>query len=324
MARKGEKTQVGQDRSEVVRELPRACCGEQAATEFLERRRWGDQPACPKCGSDNVYQMTNKQTGERQANFRWRCRDCKKQYTVRTGTVMEDSRIPLHVWCWAFWSACRAKKGISALQIKRETGLSYKSALFLMHRIRFAMAPTSKGGDDGDKLTGTVEVDETYHGGKPRYRRSDNPRGTHGKQPILAMVQRGGQVRARQAPDVTAKTLRQAVNQHVDKAAHLMTDELGTYQTFGHEYASHSVVKHKTGEYVRGDVTTNTVEGFFSLLKRGIYGVYHNVSREHLQRYLDEFEFRFNHRDMDDGARTIAAIQGAEGKRLMYSQPVAD
>lgn len=166
MARKGEKTQVGQDRSGVVRELPGACCDESAAVEFLERRRWGDEPACPRCGSDSVYQMTSKQTGERQANFRWRCRDCKKQYTVRTGTVMEDSRIPLYIWMWAFWSACRAKKGISALQIKRETGLSYKSALFLMHRIRFAMAPTSDGGGDGDKLTGTVEVDETYHGGR--------------------------------------------------------------------------------------------------------------------------------------------------------------
>lgn len=315
---KGSRTKVGGDKSEVVAEIPRACVDEHAAVHFLEKQRWGDTPGCPKCGCTNVYQMQDSKTGERQTNYRWRCRECKKQYTVRTGTVMEDSRIPLNNWCYAFWAACSSKKGVSALQIKRQTGLTYKSALFLMHRIRFAMAPTG----NGPKLTGTVECDETYVGGKPRHRKSSNPRGTAGKQPVVAMVQRGGQVRARVAPDVTAKTLKRAVNEHVDKAAHIMTDEHSSYTLLGREYASHSIVKHRAGEYVRGDVTTNTIEGFFSLLKRGIYGTYHNVSRKHLQRYLDEFEFRYNQRSVDDGARTVAAIQGSEGKRLMYRQPI--
>lgn len=316
MARKGEKTKVGQDKSDIVAEIPRACVDERAAVEFLEAQRWGEEPACPRCGDTNVYQMVNSKTGERQNNYRWRCRGCKKQYTVRTGTVMEDSRIPLHNWCYAFWAACSSKKGMSALQIKRQTGLSYKSALFLMHRIRFAMAPA----DDEGKLNGTVEVDETYIGGKPRYRKSSNPRGTYGKQAVMGMVERGGNARFRMAPDVTAKTVKKAVNEHIDKAARLMTDEHSSYTKVGQEYAEHGVVCHGAKEYVRGDITTNTVESFFAPFKRGIYGVYHNVSRKHLQRYLDEFEFRFNHRKCEDGERTVAAIRGAEGKRLLYRQ----
>ena len=164
MARKGQKTRVGQDKSKIIGAIPRACADEVAAVEFMESMRWDDEPYCPHCGDSNVYQMQDAKTGERSQRFLWRCRGCKRQFTVRIGTVLEDSRIPMRHWCYAFWAACSSKKGVSALQIKRQTGLTYKSALFLMHRIRWAMA------DDHatpTKLSGTVEVDETYVGGKP-------------------------------------------------------------------------------------------------------------------------------------------------------------
>lgn len=148
-----------------LEELPLACSSESVAVEFLEKQRFGDCPYCPKCASVDVYKMLKARSAERQANFRWRCRDCKEQFTVRTGTVFEDSRIPLHKWCHAFWRASTSKKGVSALEMKRQLRLSYKSALFLMHRIRWAMQEHTP-----EQLTGVVEVDETYVGGKPRYR----------------------------------------------------------------------------------------------------------------------------------------------------------
>src|SRR3989440_3162357 len=154
--------QVAAAKSEIVAALPAACSDELTAVEFIERQRWGDEPACPRCGDTDVYQMRGR-NGERNARFLWDCRGCRRQFTVRIGTVFEDSRIPLRHWCYAFWAACASKKGVSALQIKRQTGLSYKSALFLMHRIRYAMTPTRS-----PRLDGTVEVDETYVGGKPR------------------------------------------------------------------------------------------------------------------------------------------------------------
>src|SRR3989475_11676721 len=154
---------AGGDKSEIVAAIPAACSDERTAVEFMERQRWGDSPACPRCGDTDVYQVTDRQTGERSTRFLWDCRGCRRQFTVRIGTILEDSRVPLRHWCYAFWAACASKKGVSALQIKRQTGLSYKSALFLMHRIRWAMAeiPTRP-------LTGIVEADETYVGGKPR------------------------------------------------------------------------------------------------------------------------------------------------------------
>jgi transposase-like protein len=169
---------IGEAASPIIRQLPLACSNEQAAIEFFERMRWRECPACPRCGDTDVYQMQDRKTGERNSRFLWRCRGCRKQFTVRIGTVLEDSPIPLRYWAFAFWASCSSKKGASALQIQRQTGLSYKSALFMMHRIRLAMAPTS----NGPKLDGTVEIDETYFGGKPRYRKSTNPHGTHGKQ----------------------------------------------------------------------------------------------------------------------------------------------
>lgn len=206
------------DKKRLISEIPAACVDETKAVEFLEKQRWCDDPKCPRCESKDVYQMRDRKTGERNKDFRWRCRGCGKQYTVRTGTVFEDSRIALTHWCLAFWRACSSKKGVSALQIKRETGLTYKSALFLMHRIRWAMANTPEG-----KLRGTVEVDETYVGGKPRaskpiYRPVYKGRPELGmkrykgrapdfqdrKTPVVALVERGGRVKAYPPATVTS------------------------------------------------------------------------------------------------------------------------
>jgi len=256
--------------------------------------------------------MKDSKAGARQVNYRWRCKDCKKQYTVRTGAVFEESRIELRHWCFGFWRASTSKKGVSALEIHWQTGLSYKSSLFMLHRIRFAMAPA-----DSNPLTGIVEVDETYVGGKPRNPGEEREKYTS-KVPVLAMIERGGRVRPKVIPNVTAATLQFAIRENVDRRARIMTDEHRSYSGVGRFYASHETVNHSAGEYARGDVTTNTVEGFFSVLKRGLNGIYHSVSKEHLHRYLAEYEFRHNNRFLEDGPRTSAAIKASEGKRLKY------
>lgn len=317
---------VGENKSEIVREIPLACADELAAVEFMEKQRWGDTPCCPCCGSVDVYKMTKRGTDQREANYRWRCRDCGKLYSVRKGTVFEDSRIPLKHWCFAFWAACSSKKGVSAKQIQRQTGLSYKSALFMMHRIRFAMADDKT---NPPKLSGIVEVDETYVGGKPRHKGwkagAPKPRAQYStKTRVVGMVERGGSVRAEVAQTVTSRNLRQIVLENVCTSSRLMTDELKAYRKVGPQYVSHQTVNHGKREYSRGDVTTNTIEGFFSLIKRGMYGTYHSVSKKHLHRYMDEFAFRYNARKVDDGERTRLALQGAVGKRLMYRDPVGN
>jgi len=303
----------------VIQDIPMACADETAAIEFLEKQRWEDMPCCPECGSIDVYQMQDRKTGERQKNFRWRCRDCSKQYTVRTGTVFEDSRISLRHWCYSFWRAGTSKKGVSALELHRHTGVSYKSCLFMLARIRFAMADSVVG-----PLSGDVEVDETYVGGKPRYKgQSKRGRGTK-KQPVFALVERGGRVKTQTVADVTAKTLKAANRENVDSAARILSDEYPSYTGIGAEFAGgHETVCHSAKEYVRGDVHSNTIESFFSQVKRGVNGIYHAVSKRHLHRYLSEFEFRWNHRNLTDGQRTVAAIKAAQGKRLLYKQPIA-
>jgi len=307
-------------KSEAIARIPLACSDELAAVEFFEAQRWGKTPACVHCGSVEVYKMLDAKTGERNRRFLWRCRDCKQQYTVRIGTVYEESRIELRHWCYAFWRASTSKKGVSALEIKRNCQISYKSALFLMTRIRFAMAPDS----DSPKLTGTVECDETYVGGKPRYRGNNRRgRGTI-KTPVFAAVERGGQIRRRVVTDVSGATLKAAIREEVDTQARLITDDFLAYKGIGSEYVGgHQSACHSTREYVRGDVHTNTAESSFALVKRGIMGVYHNVSKEYLHRYLWQFDFTWNHRKLNDGERTVLAIRAAEGKRLMYKQPLA-
>lgn len=304
---------------EVIKALPKACADEKLAHEFMEEKRWGDCPSCPECGSVNVYKMMHSKTGERQVNFRWRCNDCKDQYTVRKGTVFEESRIELRHWCFAFWRATTSKKGVSALEIHRQTGVSYKSCLFMLNRIRFAMSDSAP-----EPLKGDVECDETYVGGKPRYKgQSKRGRGTK-KVPVFAMVERGGSVKARPVPNVTAKTLKTAILENVASSSRIITDENNSYNRIGAYFdGGHESVCHSKKEYVRGDIHSNTVEGFFASVKRGLNGIYHSVSKEHLHRYMSEFEFRYNNRDLEDGERVVAAIKGALGKRLTYKGSIA-
>ena len=317
MERKAQR-KVAAGQSKIVKRIPAACADERSAVEFVEQLRWNGEPACPRCGDTDVAQMTDRE-GNRNARFLWRCHGCKKQFTVRIGTIFEDSRIPLKVWCHAFWRACSSKKGVSALQIQRETGLTYKSALFLMHRIRFAMAPDSA---TPRKLEGAVEADETYVGGKPRYRTprvETEPGWRKPKAAVFAVVERGGEVRAMPIERVTSATVKQALREHVAPTAKLYTDEGSHYAWAQKPWpGGHETVTHAAGEYARGEATTNAVEGFFSLLKRGIYGTFHSVSKKHLHRYVDEFAFRYNTRTADDGSRALAAIRAGDGRRLFY------
>jgi len=307
-------------KSEVVDHMPLACSNELAAVEFMEEQRWGKMPGCVHCGSVEVYKMTGK-TGERNARFLWRCRGCGKQYTVRIGTIYEESRIGLRHWCYAFWRAATSKKGVAALEIMRHCQITYKSALFLMNRIRFAMAPPPVQ----EKLTGIVEIDETYVGGKPRQANvRKRGRGTT-KTPVFAAVERQGRIRRRVIANVTSETLKEAIQQEVSNQACIITDDFIPYRRLGREFeGGHEVICHSTKEYVRGNVHTNTVESSFALVKRGIMGVYHNVSKEYLHRYLWQFDFIWNNRKMNDGERTVELMRVTEGKRLRYRAPAAN
>ena len=304
------------EHSPLIDALPAACADETAAVEFMEAQRWGSNPTCPHCESSEVYQMKNR-AGIRNSRYLWRCRACSEQYTVRIGTVYEDSRLPMKHWCFAFWRACASKKGVSAREIQRHCQISYKSALFLMHRIRFAMTP-----EITPRLKGKIECDETYVGGKPRPGTGYHKRG-HGtkKTPVFAMVERDGSIHRRVVADVTGKTLKSAIRQCVDQKSTIITDEFRAYSGIGKSFTGgHESVFHSQGEYARGDIHTNTAESSFAILKRGITGIYHAVSKEHLHRYVSEFDFRWNTRKLNDGQRTALAIQGALGKRLTYEE----
>lgn len=318
---------VGEAKDETLAKIPQACVDEIAAVRLVEDLRWGKEPACPRCGSTDVYQMLKRGSRERRDDFRWRCRDCKRMYSVRTETIFAESPIPMRIWCHLFWRACSSKKGVSALQISRETGLSYKSALFAMHRVRHAMAVAK---EEPQKLSGIVEADETYVGGRPRHRGHRNPetgklrtgRGT-AKTPVFAIVQRGGDVRLSKLDRITAPTLLPAIWEAVDlEKTTIVTDELGVYHGVGRRVSGgHHTIKHGDRQYVDGWVHSNTVESVFSLIKRGLMGTFHSVSKHHLHRYLSEFEYRWNTRDLPDGERTAQAIRQAEGKRLRYHEP---
>ncbi len=323
---KGQR-KAASDKSAIVAAVPRACADELAAVEFIESLRWSvTGPCCLYCGNTDVYQMKDSKTGKRNRRFLWRCRGCKQQYSVRVGTVMEDSRIPLRHWAYALWKSCSSKKGVSALQIKRETGLTYKSALFMMHRIRFGMAEDWTG---QPKLSGTVEADETYVGGKPRNKQPHKGPAKgwlDRKTPVAAIVERGGNIRSFVTTSVTAANLGKILQENVTLDSHLMTDSAPVYALsgIGKAFARHGMTDHSKGEYAKPDGThSNTVESAFSLLKRGMYGTFHNVSRKHLHRYVAEFDFRWNARKVDDGERLARAVRSAEGKRLRYREPIA-
>jgi transposase-like protein len=287
---------------------------EQART-YLEAWLWTNGPTCPRCKSNDperVYAM--KSASVRPGLFN--CKDCRRQFTVTVGTIFEDSHIPLRKWLVAWYLLCSSKKGMSSLQMQRILGLgSYRTALFMTHRIRHALRDTVYT----DKLTGAVEVDETYVGGKRIG--FGNKAGWDNKIPVVALVERGGRVRSQVMERVTGKNLKNAIRENVLVCSDVHTDDNNKYRGLGPKY-THRVVKHKVKEYARredGQVThTNTVEGYFSLLKRGVIGTFHQVSKKHLPLYLAEFDHRYNHRKVTDGERTVAGLVKAKGKRLTY------
>ena len=284
------------------------------AREHLEALHWPHGPVCPRCGTlDRITKLAGKSTRPGV----YKCNECAKPFTVTVGTIFEDSKIPLNKWLLAFRLLNSAKKGFSAHELHRDLGITYKSAWFMAHRIREAMA-----GDDaplGGPET-VVEADETYVGGKARNRATRKPAP---KKAVVALVERDGMARSFHVANVNAKTLRPLIVTNVDRSAHLMTDESPVYTRVGREFNGHSSVNHSVSEYVTtgGFKHSNTVENFFSIFKRGVIGTYHHMSEAHLARYCREFDFRYNTRKLTDSERTIEAIKGARGKRLMYRQP---
>jgi transposase-like protein len=285
------------------------------AREYLEKLRWPEGPICPHCGSiGKHYQLE----GKAHRPGLWKCVDCRDQFTVTVGTVFERSKIPLSKWLMVVYLLCASKKGMSSHQLHRMLGVTYKTAWFMTHRIREAMKSNPKGllGSGG----GTVEADETFWLNSKRSKkgRAYKGRGFEHKEKIVSLVERNGQVRSFHVPQVNAANLRPILKANMAADAHLMTDEHNAYFRLGKEFASHSVVKHGKKEYVRGKAHTNTVEGYFSLLKRGLIGTYHHVGARHLQRYVTEFDFRYNNRETTDAERADNALRGITGKRLLY------
>lgn len=283
---------------------------EEAARTHLEGLRWPTGPICPHCG---VHGNSAKLEGEAHRDGLYKCRDCRKQYTVTVGTIFERSHIGLDKWVIAVHLLCASKKGMSAHQLHRMMGITYKCAWHMGHRIRYMMQTGSM-----EKLDGIVEVDETYVGGKAKNAHKDKP--IPKKTPVVALVSRDGKMKARKMVDVNSKNVKALLKKHVKPTAEIFTDSSPVYPAATTDLAGHESVNHDAGEYVRGVVSTNTVESFNSLVKRGVMGTYHHISEEHMDRYLDEFGFRWDNRKVSDGERTTRALLQCEGKRLTYKE----
>ncbi len=284
------------------------------ARERLELLRWPNGPICPHCGSIKAWPIKTRaglyKCGEYQ---------CRKQFTVTVGTVFERSKVPLNKWLMAVYLMCSSKKGISSHQLHRTLGVTYKTAWFMSHRIREAMC------DDSGEILGSgggaVEVDETFIGTQDKKLKKKVSGGSAHKMKVLSLVERGGRVRSFHVPNVKAETLQPILMDEIDHNARLMTDGGGQYRKLGKHFAEHNIVDHTYGEYVRGDVYTNTLESYFGVMKRGISGIYQHVGKQHLQRYCSEFDHRFTYRTANgysDAERTDIALRGIAGKRLTY------
>lgn len=301
---------------------------ENQAREWLEARVWPNGPICPHCG---VINSATQLKGKAHRPGLYQCNECREQFTVTVGTVFERSKIPLSKWLAALFLLVSSKKGISAHQAHRMLGISYKSTWFMMHRLREAMREGSLGPMGG--AGAVVEVDETYFGDVPESKRrttrtdgrplSKKTFGFGNKRAIISLVERGGKVRSFHPAMADGESVAKIVRDNIHRESRLHTDESKLYRKVGQEFAAHETVTHSDDEYVCGDVTTNTVEGYFSIFKRGMRGVYQHCSEKHLHRYLSEFDFRYSHRaalGTDDMMRAEKLAKGIIGKRLTYRQ----
>ncbi len=290
---------------------------EAAAIVRLEAIVWPQGPFCPRCGGfDRITTVKGGRAGLR------RCGPCKREFTATVGTIFERSHVKLHKWFQAAHLMASSKKGFSAHQLHRTLKVTYKTAWFMEHRLREAMRELHPNGPLGGEGK-TVEFDETYIGGKEtnkhRNKRLGIRGGQTGKEITFSLVERGGSVRSHHVPSISAKTLRPILQAQIGADSNVFSDDGGS--RVGQEFPKHQSINHSIGEYVRGDVHTNTIEGYFSILKRGITGTYHHVSPQHLKRYLAEFDFRYNERaalGVEDEARADKLVRGILGKRLMY------
>lgn len=290
------------------------------AREWLEARLWKDGAICPHCG---VIGEATLMQGKTTRPGLYQCNACREPFTVTVGTLYERSKVPLNIWLHATHLMMASKKGMSALEIGRLLGLSKKTAWFLCHRIRESLRETGLSPIGGEGKT--VEIDETYVGGleknKHRSKRKHVGTGGSGKEAVFALVERGGRVRSHHVPAVNAKTLGPILRAQVDAETRVMSDQGATAKGLVRTYEKHGTVNHSIGEYVRGDIHTNTIESYFAILKRGVNGTFHHVSQQHLKRYLAEFDFRYNEREalgVSDEDRMAKAIPGIVGKRLTY------
>ena len=296
---------------------------EEAAIAYFESIRWPKGPYCPHCGNadqERIYKLTANAESKVRSGL-YKCAECRDTFTVKVGTVMEDSHVPLRKWLIGFYIMCASKTQVSALQLQRQLEIgSYNTALFLCHRIRFALMDLFPN----TKLDGTVEADETYIGGRVRGR---GRRYTGNKTPVVALVERGGNVRSRVMDVVAGDAITGLLKQHAADSAYLNTDESPVYRGIGKQFAGHDTVNHSNEEYARLDeatgrlATTNAVEGFFGNSKRSIDGTHHHISRKHTGLYFAELDHKYNTRKLTDGQRTVAGIQRMEGKRLMLRTP---
>jgi transposase-like protein len=297
---------------------------ETAAREALEAIVWPNGPVCPHCGNADQARIAALTTKSARPGLRY-CDECKGQFTATVGTIFERSKIPLTKWWLAAHLIGSSKKGISSHQLHRMLGVSYKSTWFMMHRLREAMrdgALSPMGGNGG-----VVEIDETY------IRRKDGfevKRGFGHKNAVFTLVERGGSARSFHITDATKDTILPIIRENIDRESHIMTDEANRYSKIGSEFAKHDVVDHSRGEYGYTDretgakINTNTIEGYYSIFKRGMKGVYQHCGEKHLHRYLAEFDFRYSNRSalgVEDAERAEKIVEGAKGKRLMYRRP---
>ena len=288
-----------------------------AARAYMEAQRWADGVVCPHCGGT---EKCKRLEGAKHRPGLFQCGDCRQQFTVTVGTVFERSKVALHKWMLATHLMASSKKGFSAHQLHRSIGVTYKTAWFMWHRIREAMregvmAPMGGNG-------GIVEVDETFIGQDPTSPKKEGARGWSHKMKVLSLVDRStGRARSIVVDDLKTSTVEPILRENIAKEAMIYTDEAYHYRNIGKEFAGHEFVRHSADEYVRDGVTTNTIEGFFSIFKRGMKGTYQHCGKQHLHRYVAEFDFRYSHRaalDVTDTMRAAAILQGAEGKRLTY------